>query len=195
MRQHKKCRKCYCASYIFHIFAFGERSSLQDILEFEEALCLSCGWEPRKFAIVHKDSIVVLTHIAWAAITISVYNFPRTSNQNVALQSHAFMLNGSRERLREINYLNIMNARHLFILCGTFLLFMACKDSPKQKSLSASKNPNHTYVIAIKSDISVKKESVEGKLIVKVYTITMKPEITLPQIDMSIWKWTSMGIG
>ena len=58
-----------------------------------------------------------------------------------------------------------MNARHLFILCGTFLLFMACKDSPKQKSLSASKNPNHTYVIAIKSDISVKKESVEGKLV------------------------------
>ena len=55
-----------------------------------------------------------------------------------------------------------MNARHLFILYGTFL-FMACKDSPKQKSLSASKNPNHTYVIAIKSDISVKKESVEGK--------------------------------
>lgn len=48
-------------------------NSLQDILEFEEALCLSCGWEPRKFAIVHKDSIVVLTHIAWAAITISVY--------------------------------------------------------------------------------------------------------------------------
>ena len=71
MRQHKKCRKCYCASYIFHIFAFGERSSLQDILEFEEALCLSCGWEPRKFAIVHKDSIVVLTHIAWAAIVTS----------------------------------------------------------------------------------------------------------------------------
>ena len=58
-----------------------------------------------------------------------------------------------------------MNARHLFILCGTFLLFMACKDSPKQKSLSASKNPNHTYVIAIKSDISVKKESVEDKLV------------------------------
>ena len=58
----------------FHIFAFKERKvSLQDILEFEEALCLSCGWEPRKFAIVHKDSIVVLTHIAWAAITISVY--------------------------------------------------------------------------------------------------------------------------
>lgn len=73
MCQHKKCGKCYCASCIFHIFAFGESNSLQDILEFEEALCLSCGWEPRKFAIVHKDSIVVLTHIAWAAITISVY--------------------------------------------------------------------------------------------------------------------------
>ena len=26
----------------FHIFAFGESNSLQDILEFEEALCVSC---------------------------------------------------------------------------------------------------------------------------------------------------------
>ena len=42
---------------------------------------------------------------------------------------------------------------------------MACKDSPKQKSPSFSKNPNHPYVIAIKSDISVKKEPVEGKLV------------------------------
>nr|DAO60879.1 MAG TPA: conotoxin [Caudoviricetes sp.] len=25
MCQHKKCRKYYCASYIFHIFAFEER--------------------------------------------------------------------------------------------------------------------------------------------------------------------------
>ncbi len=58
-----------------------------------------------------------------------------------------------------------MNVRHLFILCGTFLLFVACKDSPKQKSPSFSKNPNHSYVIAIKSDISVKKEPVEGKLV------------------------------
>lgn len=58
-----------------------------------------------------------------------------------------------------------MNVRHLFILCGTFLLFMACKDSPKQKSPSFSKNPNHSYVIAIKSDISVKKEPVGGKLV------------------------------
>ena len=58
-----------------------------------------------------------------------------------------------------------MNVRHLFILCGTFLLFMACKDSPKQKSPSFSKNPNHSYVIAIKSDISVKKEPMEGKLV------------------------------
>lgn len=60
---------------------------------------------------------------------------------------------------------NIMNVRHLFILCGTFLLFMACKDSPKQKSPFFSKNPNHSYVIAIKSDISVKKEPMEGKLV------------------------------
>ena len=30
----------------FHIFAFEERKlSLQDILEFEEALCLSCNFE------------------------------------------------------------------------------------------------------------------------------------------------------
>lgn len=96
MRQHKKCRKCYCASYIFHIFAFGERNSLQDILEFEEALCLSCGWEPRKFAIVHKDSIVVLTHIAWAAITISVYKvFLGPPIRRGHLQFHASVFNGN----------------------------------------------------------------------------------------------------
>ena len=57
----------------FSYFCIWREEFSQDILEFEEALCLSCGWEPRKFAIVHKDSIVVLTHIAWAAITISVY--------------------------------------------------------------------------------------------------------------------------
>ena len=32
--------------HFFHIFAFKERKvSLQDILEFEEALCLSCRLE------------------------------------------------------------------------------------------------------------------------------------------------------
>lgn len=66
-------------------------------------------------------------------------------------------------RLREKFYSNIMNVRHLFILCGTFLLFMACKDSPKQKSLSPSKYSNRQYVIALKSDISVKKEPVDGE--------------------------------
>lgn len=58
-----------------------------------------------------------------------------------------------------------MNVRHLFILCGTFVLFMACKDSPKQNSLSSSENPNRQYVIALKSDISVKKEPMDGKQI------------------------------
>lgn len=33
----------------FHIFAFKERKSLQDILECEEALCLSCRSETEKF--------------------------------------------------------------------------------------------------------------------------------------------------
>ena len=57
-----------------------------------------------------------------------------------------------------------MNVRHLFILCGMFLLFIACKDSSKQKSLSSSENnPNHQYVIAVKSDIIVKEEPVNGK--------------------------------
>lgn len=103
MCQHKKCRKYYCASYIFHIFAFGERSSLQDILEFEEALCLSCGWEPRKFAIVHKDSIVVLTHIAWAAITISVIKgFLRTFTQRRGMQFHASCLIENLEELKGV---------------------------------------------------------------------------------------------
>lgn len=58
-----------------------------------------------------------------------------------------------------------MNARHLFILCGTFLLFMACKDSSKQKFLSSSENSDCQYVIALKSDICVKKKPVNGEQI------------------------------
>jgi len=46
----------------FFIFLHLERgNSLQDILEFEEALCLSCQWKPEKFLIRYKNSIVVLT--------------------------------------------------------------------------------------------------------------------------------------
>lgn len=56
----------------FSYFCIRREETLsKTYLEFKEALCLSCGWEPRKFAIVHKDSIVVLTHIAWAAIVTS----------------------------------------------------------------------------------------------------------------------------
>ena len=73
MCQHKNAGNIIALPAFFIFLHLKRGNSLQDILEFEEALCLSCGWEPRKFAIVHKDSIVVLTHIAWAAITISVY--------------------------------------------------------------------------------------------------------------------------
>ena len=46
----------------FSYFCIRREETLsKTYLEFKEALCLSCGWEPRKFAIVHKDSIVVLT--------------------------------------------------------------------------------------------------------------------------------------
>ena len=102
MRQHKKCRKCYCASYIFHIFAFGERSSLQDILEFEEALCLSCGWEPRKFAIVHKDSIVVLTHIAWAAIVTSASKVSYDHQQRRGIVGSRFLIINNNSWVNEL---------------------------------------------------------------------------------------------
>lgn len=40
----------------------------QDILEKEEALCFLVSRERRKFKTLHKDGIVVLTHIAWATI-------------------------------------------------------------------------------------------------------------------------------
>ncbi len=93
----------------FFIFLHLERgSSLQDILEFEEALCLSCGWEPRKFAIVHKDSIVVLTHIAWAAIPISVYKVflgPPTRTWHAVSR---FYVEWPPERLREVNLFEIL---------------------------------------------------------------------------------------
>lgn len=44
----------------FIIFQLGRGNSIQDIFK-KKVLCLSCDWEPRKFTIVHKGGIVVLT--------------------------------------------------------------------------------------------------------------------------------------
>ena len=43
----------------FITFKLGRGNSIQDMLK--KVLFLSCDWEPRKFTIVHKDGIVVLT--------------------------------------------------------------------------------------------------------------------------------------
>lgn len=50
MCQHKNAGNII-ALPAFFIFLHLERgNSLQDILEFEEALCLSCNWKPEKFS-------------------------------------------------------------------------------------------------------------------------------------------------
>ncbi len=55
----------------FFILLYWIEATLSKTYEKKEALCLSCTWKRRKFSIRCKDSIVVLTHIAWAAIVTS----------------------------------------------------------------------------------------------------------------------------
>lgn len=72
-----KEKQLFISAFLFLCtFAIGLSISFQDILENKEALCLSCDWEPRKFAIVAQGRHGGSHAMAWAAISIySCYRF------------------------------------------------------------------------------------------------------------------------